>query len=97
MAEQPHIKPDPEGGSPLVEDDFDDAGDLEFYDQSVPGDPMGTMYLARLPNYVWQAWADLDDDAEIQLGTIRQWDEVDGNGASHVSIPSLDMDCVGRV
>ncbi|KAK1764683.1 putative transcription initiation factor [Phialemonium atrogriseum] len=88
MAEQPHIKPDPEGGSPLVEDDFDDAGDLEFYDQSVPGDPMGTMYLARLPNYVWQAWADLDDDAEIQLGTIRQWDEVDGNGASHLLLKS---------
>jgi transcription initiation factor TFIIF subunit beta len=87
MAE-PIVKTEPEAGSPLVEDDFDDAGDLEFYDQTIPGDPLGTMYLARLPNYVWQAWADLDDDAEIQLGTIRQWMETDETGASHVRITS---------
>lgn len=97
MAEQVHIKPDPETGSPLAEDDFDDAGDLEFYDQSLPGDPLGTMYLARLPNYVWQAWSDLDDDAEIQIGTVRQWYETDANGTPQVSIASLDWDCTSRV
>ncbi|KAL1852732.1 hypothetical protein VTK73DRAFT_9171 [Phialemonium thermophilum] len=88
MAEPVHIKADPEEGSPLAEDDMDDAGDLEFYDQTIPGDPMGTMYLARLPNYVWQAWADLDDDAEIQIGTIRQWMEPDAKG---VPQPKLQM------
>ena len=81
-AEPMDVKPDPEAAS---DEDLDDAGDLEFYDQSTPGDPMGTMYLTRLPNYVWQAWADLDDDAEIQIGTIRQWNEVDANGAPQVS------------
>jgi len=69
MADTTCVKPDPDMGSPSVEDDdLEDAGDLEFYDSSF----MGTMYLARLPNYVWEAWSQLeDDDEEIQIGTIR--------------------------
>lgn len=94
MAEpSPVIKTEGEAGSPFVDDDLDDAGDLEFYDQTIPGDPLGTMYLARLPNYVWQAWSDLDDDAEIQLGTIRQWMEDDGTGNHRVSIHSSIPGC----
>lgn len=84
---KPEIKPDPDAmvGSPLLEDDdLEDAGDLEFYDQTQPGDPMGTMYLARLPHNLWKAWAELDDDAEVQIGTIRQWNETDKNGVQHV-------------
>jgi transcription initiation factor TFIIF subunit beta len=84
MADMVRVKSETEAGSPLADDDLDDAGDLEFYDQTMPGDPWGTMYLARLPNYVWQAWQDLDDDAEIQIGTIRQWNEVDAAGNSKV-------------
>jgi transcription initiation factor TFIIF subunit beta len=72
MAE-PLIKPDPEtqGASPgaFSEDDiYEDAGDLEFNT-----DPkFQTLYLARVPKYIWDAWSKLDDDAEIQIGTIRQ-------------------------
>lgn len=77
MADQEKIKaePDVDGPSPmLTEDDvYEDAGDLEFYDPSIPFDPYGAMYLARVPPYVWEAWSKLDDDAEIQIGTIRQW------------------------
>lgn len=78
------IKPDPEteADSPMLyAEDPEDAGDLEFYDPNLPGDPQGTMYLARLPPYLWQAWnqiAHLDDDAEIELGKVRQWQEADG-------------------
>lgn len=87
MADQVRIKPDPEAAaSPLADDDMEDAGDLEFYDRSVPGDPMGTMYLARLPTALWDAWSELDDDAEIQIGTIRQFNEVDAQGAAHVRL-----------
>lgn len=91
MADPARIKPDPEMGSPPVEDDdFEDAGDLEFYDPSILGDPMGTMYLARLPNYVWEAWSQLeDDDDEIQIGTIRQWSELDANGVPQPKLKLL--------
>jgi transcription initiation factor TFIIF subunit beta len=89
MADQVIIKPDPEtAGSPLLDDDLEDAADLEFYDSSIPGDPMGTMYLARIPHSLWQAWDKLDDDAEIQIGTIRQWNEIDKEGKPVVRWPN---------
>ena len=49
---------------------------------------MGTMYLARLPHSLWEAWSKLDDDAEIQIGTIRQWNEVGKDGVPHVRFPT---------
>lgn len=55
----------------------DEAGDLEFYDATQLGDPFGNMYLVRVPPYVWEAWDKLDDDAEIEVATVRQWTEVD--------------------
>ena len=67
------IKPEPDapGASPsaFTDDDiYEDAGDLEF-----STDPaFQKLYLARVPKYVWEAWSKLDDDAEIQIGTIRQ-------------------------
>ncbi|KAL2024168.1 hypothetical protein VTK56DRAFT_9324 [Thermocarpiscus australiensis] len=78
MAEQPQIKPDPDAGSPFVDEALDETPDLEFYDTSPDADAYSRMYLARLPNYVWQAWSKLDDDAEIEIGTIRQWMDKDG-------------------
>jgi transcription initiation factor TFIIF subunit beta len=70
------IKPDPDapgagaGASPAAfseEDIYEDAGDLEFN----PDPAFQSLYLAKVPKYVWEAWASLDDDAEIQIGTIR--------------------------
>ena len=65
------IKPDPEtqGASPGPSEDdlYEDAGDLEFNT-----DPnFQKLYLARVPKFLWEAWEKLDDDAEIQIGTIR--------------------------
>jgi hypothetical protein len=75
------IKPDPEapGASPaaLSEDDiYEDAGDLEFNSDPV----FQSLYLARVPKYVWEAWSKLDDDAEIQIGTLRMAIVKDANG-----------------
>lgn len=86
MADAVQIKasPDAEGNSPMPmpmeEDIYEDAGDLEFYDNTLPNDPNGTMYLARVPQYVFEAWDKLDDDAEIQIGTIRHWFEPGKDG-----------------
>jgi hypothetical protein len=78
MAE-PQIKPEPDTGSPFM-DEADETPDLEFYDR-MPGpdaDAYNRMYLTRVPNYVWEAWSKLDDDAEIEIGTIRQWTDQTG-------------------
>ena len=68
----PLIKPDPDtkGASPgaFADDDiYEDAGDLEFNQNPA----WQQLYLARVPKDLWKAWSYLDDDAEIQLGTIR--------------------------
>ena len=65
----PAIKPEPgsTGASPegLEEDIYEDAGDLDFTQASQAA------YLTRLPKWLWEAWSKLDDDAEVQVGTIR--------------------------
>lgn len=64
----------------IDEDDlFEDAGDLDFYDKTTPGNTFETLYLARVPKYMWDAWIKLTeklgDDDEIQIGTLRTWNE----------------------
>lgn len=82
------IKPDPEapGASPGAftdEDIYEDAGDLEFN-----SDPKyQKLYLARVPKYIWENWSGLDDDAEIQLGTIRQSSVTGPDGSERVFLP----------
>lgn len=78
---EPLIKQDPDvaGASPsaLTDDDiYEDAGDLEFNTDSA----FQTLYLARVPRYVWEAWSKLDDDTEIRIGTIRQTNETGPDG-----------------
>lgn len=81
------IKPDPDapGASPGAftdEDIYEDAGDLEFNT-----DPKyQRLYLVRMPKYVWEQWSKLDDDAEIQLGTIRQVTQTEPNGDKRVYV-----------
>lgn len=75
------IKPDPDsyGSSPPAvpeEDIYEDAGDLEFN----TAEAYQTLYLAKLPKFLWEAWSHLDDDAEIRIGTIRQTDIVGPGG-----------------
>ncbi|KAH8593699.1 transcription initiation factor IIF, beta subunit [Bisporella sp. PMI_857] len=71
------VKPDPDSKSPGVfdEDIYEDAGDLEFNNDPA----FQSVYMAKVPRYVWEAWsklndtlANMSDDAEIRIGTIRQ-------------------------
>ncbi|KHN95299.1 transcription initiation factor iif [Metarhizium album ARSEF 1941] len=85
MPDSTSVKPDPEDEKVVpppmaMEEDelFEDAGDLEFYDKA-QGNSFETLYLARLPKYIWDAWMKLverlGDDDEIQIGTLRTWNE----------------------
>lgn len=61
-----HIKPDPDKDTILDEDDlYEDAGDLDFTNGSQ------NVWLSRIPRSLWEHWAKIDDDEEIQVGTIR--------------------------
>lgn len=81
---EPLIKADPESmASPgfADEDIYEDTHDLEINED----EPYQRVYLARVPKYLWEEWDKLDDDAEIQLGKVRQTTEEVG-GVKRVSI-----------
>ena len=68
--EESRIKQDPDltGNSPaaLSDDDiYEDAGDLDF------NNAQQGVWLTRLPKFLWENWSKIDDDEEIQLGTVR--------------------------
>ncbi|RYO75055.1 hypothetical protein DL762_010196 [Monosporascus cannonballus] len=89
------IKNDPDDVKPspaaLSDDDiYEDAGDLEFYtDNPAPDNYAGNVYLTHVPKYLYDAWVHLDDDAEIRIGTIRQWNEVGPDGQPRQRIAML--------
>ena len=76
-----HIKPDPDASSPYIkpdpdskeavratidEDDlYEDAGDLDFSNAGQ------NLWLSRIPRSLWEYWSKLDDDEEIEVGTVR--------------------------
>jgi transcription initiation factor TFIIF subunit beta len=78
---QEFIKPEPSDAPAGIdeEDLYEDAGDLDFYDKNAPSNCFETLYLARVPKTMWEAWAKLTeklgDDDEIQIGTLRTWNE----------------------
>ncbi|KAH6660608.1 transcription initiation factor IIF, beta subunit-domain-containing protein [Truncatella angustata] len=79
---EPSIKPDPDDVKPspdAFEDDelYEDAGDLEFYD---PNESQDNAFLAHLPKYLYDQWAQLGDDEELVIGKVRTWVEADRNG-----------------
>lgn len=85
IKQDPHIKADPD--APAAEEDlYEDAGDLEFYDKNAGA--FETLYLARVPRYMWEAWYKLTerlgDDDEIQIGTLRTWTNQKPDGTSDV-------------
>ncbi|TAQ91543.1 hypothetical protein B7494_g170 [Chlorociboria aeruginascens] len=84
------IKPDPavknEDSPPHFEDDvYEDAGDLEFNTNK----EYQSLYLAKVPKFLWEAWSELDDDAEIQIGTIRTTVTREPNGRQGTSLSML--------
>lgn len=76
-------------GTPVDEEDlYEDAGDLEFYSKD-PAAQNETLYLARVPKYVWENWMKvterMGDNDEIRIGTMRTWNEKQKDGSQDVS------------
>jgi transcription initiation factor TFIIF subunit beta len=78
----PAVKPDPDaadGADVGMSDDdlYEDAGDLEFSDFNLATNPAAAdVLLTHVPKYLYSAWADMKDDEEIRIGTVRKWIEV---------------------
>ena len=73
---EPDIKPKLEfdvlsPGAQSEEDIYEDAGDLDFTNSKQH------IFLTRLPKFLWTSWSQMDDDAEIQLGTMRVEGDLD--------------------
>lgn len=67
---EPGVKPEPDSNEglsriPLEDDLYEDAGDL---DMSGSGQDV---WLTRIPKVLWENWSQLDDDEEIEIGTVR--------------------------
>jgi transcription initiation factor TFIIF subunit beta len=68
--DRPYFKQDPDSKDIALrdideEDLYEDAGDLDFTQAGQ------NVWLSRLPRQLWEHWAHLDDDEEIELGTMR--------------------------
>ena len=63
------VKPESDSAraSPVSQDDgiYEDTGDLEF------SQDISTLYLTRLPKFLWEKWSKLDDNDEVHIGTVR--------------------------
>lgn len=80
-----YIKQDPDSKDTVLadiddEDLYEDAGDLDF---SLAGQ---SVWISRLPRQLWENWAHLDDDEEIEVGTMRiEQSPTDPNDIKRVS------------
>ena len=63
------VKTEPFDGSPspeqLDDDIYEDAGDVDFADYS------SGVFLTRIPKYLFKSWSELDDEQDVQVGTVR--------------------------
>lgn len=55
-----------------ADDDDEDTGEL-----SLPPS-MPTVWLTRVPRFLWQVLASEKEDEEIQIGTVKHWTASDG-------------------
>ncbi|KAI9868985.1 MAG: hypothetical protein M1813_002808 [Trichoglossum hirsutum] len=69
--------PDSTGASPsaMSEDDiYEDAGDLDF-----SAGEGKSVWLMRIPKFLWDSWEKISDDEEVELGRVRVEQGGDGN------------------
>ena len=61
------VKKEPATPTEQLDDDiYEDAGDLDFSEMNP-----GSVFLARMPQYLWKTWSEKEDEQDVQIGTIR--------------------------
>lgn len=81
--------------TPFEDDDlYEDAGDLSFYDPNGPED-YNNISLMRVSHDLWKGWNEMSDDQEIQIGTMRVWEEPVKMGKEVKNVVS-NNNCVSR-
>ena len=73
MEDAPDIKPEPATAVPtnvMDEDPYEDTGELRM-DKTMQE---AGAWLAKVPKWLWEAWEEMDDDEEIELGQVRVYD-----------------------
>lgn len=82
MEADSYIKPDPEAGTPgsYADDVLDeDDGALTIPEERKAG------WLVRIDRELWNALSSIDDDEEIQIGTVRVWEQKPSDPHQRVS------------
>ena len=59
------------------DDDYEDTGEL-----AIPSNAPA-LWLARVPDYLWETLSGMNDDEEIKIGKIRIWQQ---QGQSKVAL-----------
>ena len=87
MEDAPQIKPDPANAatpSMMEEDDYEDTGELV-----IPGSAdQQQAWLAKLPKWLWEAWANIAEDEEVELGKVRVYNDKTADGKDKVRLDS---------
>ena len=61
----PQVKAEHADASSSEDDVYEDEGDLDF------SNAQQEHWLSRIPKSLWEVWAKLPEDGEIEIGTIR--------------------------
>lgn len=85
------VKPDPDLPSSssrhLGEEEYEDTGELD-----IPSRRNGA-WLTRIPKILYDKWATLDDDEEIQLGIVRRYRDSGTVCANVMGLMLCDANC----
>jgi TFIIF, beta subunit N-terminus len=82
--------------SPYMEEDdiYEDAGDLDF------SGAQQQLWLSRIPKSLWEVWASMPEDGEIEIGTIRVEGDSDDpkrvRSALYCHLPTSYMSTAGE-
>jgi len=75
------------GNIHIDEDDYEDTGELQ-----IRGDQESEKaWLAKLPKWLWEAWSNIAEEDEVELGKIRVYNSVGSNGKQRISIFLKDI------
>ncbi|KAF9633422.1 Transcription initiation factor IIF beta subunit [Lasiodiplodia theobromae] len=99
MEVDPQIKPDPDTKSPGgpgfadIDDMYEDTGELniptDFADRQV--------WLTRVPKWLWEVLSKAEDDEEVEIGRILEWQEAnDTKVRGDMSRAAILLTCAQR-